>query len=104
MVPMGGGGGVWVVSPQTVAVRLGLYDSLRDERAPQIIMLGDLCTASEEKIENLKQDMASLKDRVMALQRENVQLLKDLKEQRELAFHWQYRCDRLPDLRLCREC
>ena len=35
LVPMGGGGGVWVVSHQTVAaVRLGLYDSLRDERAP----------------------------------------------------------------------
>ena len=115
MVPMGGmgrfcrhgthGGGVWVVSPQIVAVHLGLYDSLRDEREPpQINMLGDSCTAPEEKVETLKQDMASLKDQVKTLQQENLKRLKDLKEQRELAFHWQYCCDGLLDQVLCREC
>ena len=78
--------------------------SFETREPPQINMLGDLCTAPEEKVETLKQDMASLKHRVMTLQRENVQLLKDLKEQRELAFHWQYRCDCLLDQVLCREC
>ena len=40
----------------------------------------------------------------MQLQQDKVTLLHDLKQQRTMAFHWQYRVDRLMDLRLCQEC
>ena len=40
----------------------------------------------------------------LQLQQDKVTLLHDLRQQRTLAFHWQYRLDRLMDLRLCHQC
>ena len=52
----------------------------------------------------MKKDNTLLKDRVKTLQRDKVKLLKELKKQRELSLHWQYRCDYLLDEILCKEC
>ena len=43
-------------------------------------------------------------DKTLYLQQDKVTLLHDLKQQRTMALHWQYRMDRLMDLRLCQEC
>ena len=101
MVPMGGYG---LSRPRPSRYASTYMIPFETREPPQINMLGESCTAPEEKVANLKQDMASLKNRVKTLQQENVKLLKDLKEQRKLAFHWHYCCDRLLDLRLCRDC
>ena len=67
-------------------------------------MLGDPFSTSLGEVKVFKKDMALLKNRVKTLQKGKVKLLKDLKEQRELALRWQYRCDCLLDQILCREC